>query len=82
MDGPMDTQPEHPVMAYLRRLDANLAELRADIAEIKHRLRAAEDQLGSLAASEQGHYSTVLGRLDRMGPRLERIERRLDSVTV
>jgi chromosome segregation ATPase len=77
----MNAQSEHPVMTYLRRLDANLAELRADIAEIKHRLRAAEDQIGALAASEQSHYSTVVGRLDRLGPRVERIERRLDSVT-
>jgi hypothetical protein len=41
--------------------------LRADMAEIKHRMRAVEDQMGNLAAGEQSHYATVIGRLDRMG---------------
>ncbi len=63
----MNEQPEHPMLVYLLRLDANMTELRADMAEIKHRMRAVEDQMGNLAAGEQSHYATVIGRLDRMG---------------
>jgi hypothetical protein len=74
----MSDQPENLMLVYLRRLDAKMDSLAADIADLKQRMTAVEIQLGSMASTEQSHYASLAMRLDRHDARLERIERRLD----
>ena len=63
-----DQQPDNLILVYLRRIDANVAELRADNVEIKTRLGILEQQYASLS------------NVDRMEGRLSRIEARLDLI--
>ena len=65
-------------MRFLRRIDENVALLRADVTELKQRMSDVERQLGRNAASEMEHYASVMGRMDRTDNRIERIERRVD----
>jgi tetrahydromethanopterin S-methyltransferase subunit G len=74
----MSEQPEHPTLILLRRLDAKIDELRADVAEVKQRLTTLEIQVGNLTATEQSHYAQIMLRMDRHDARLDRIERRLE----
>ena len=60
------------MLVYLRRLDASMAELRADVADIKHRLRALAIQVGQQVSTEASRYASVAIRLDRIEGRLER----------
>lgn len=60
------------ILERLRRMDAKMDALQRDVSEIKGRV-------GDL----EGLYSLYAGlsrRVDRIGDRLERIERRLDIV--
>ena len=72
----MSDEPENLVLRYLRSLSAEMRLVREDLSDIKSRLLNVENQLGSLAASEQGHYATMMSAFDRMKHRLERAERR------
>lgn len=74
----MSDQPENLILVFLRRIDANIVELRADVAELKIRMTAVEIQLGQLAAIEQSHDAMIMTRLDHMGTRIERLERHAD----
>jgi tRNA G26 N,N-dimethylase Trm1 len=76
----MSDDPDNIVLRYLRRIDANVVELRADVTDVKQRLTTLEIQVGNLLSTEQSHYAQVMLRLDRHDTRLERIERRLDLV--
>ncbi len=76
----MSEQPENLMLVYLRRLDASMAELRADVTDIKHRLTALEIQVGQQVSTEASHYASVAIRLDRIENRLERLERHADII--
>lgn len=60
-----------------RALDA-LRELSADVRELKSRMTDVERQLGRSAAAENEHYASVMGRMDRVEDRIDRVERRLN----
>ncbi|MEC5163211.1 hypothetical protein ACFDR9_002444 [Janthinobacterium sp. CG_23.3] len=74
---------ENLVLEQLRFIRAEIAEVRADTKEIKHRLRSAEMGVASLRrdggdfavmhAGQELCYDRILGRV-------ERIEKRLDLV--
>ncbi len=76
----MSDQPENLVLVLLRRLDASMGVLRADMAEVKQRLTTIEIQIANLSSTESSHYAQTMLRSDRHEARLERIERRLDLV--
>ncbi|HET6305785.1 MAG TPA: hypothetical protein VFG12_01285 [Rhodopila sp.] len=76
----MPDEPENFVLAFLRRLDTKIDDLRADTVELKQRMTTLEVQIASLSASEGSHYAQVMLRLDRHETRLDRIERRLDLI--
>ena len=63
---------------FLRRIDSNVASLRGDVSELKQRMSDVERQLGRNAALEMEHFASVMGRMDRLEDRIERIERRVD----
>ena len=73
--------PEDLILAQLRAIHADLAEVQGSLGEIKGRLTNVEDSfaliiqhLGHLAAADAQQQIAV----DRMTDRLVRIERRLD----
>jgi hypothetical protein len=74
----MSDQPDNLVLIYLRRIDAKVDELRADLLEVKQRLTTLEIQVGNLVATEQSHYAQLMLRMDRHDARLDRIERRFE----
>jgi predicted nucleic acid-binding Zn-ribbon protein len=57
------------ILEHLRRIRADIGELKHDNLEVKARLGHLE-----------GQYASISNRVDRIDTRLERIERRLDLV--
>jgi predicted nuclease with TOPRIM domain len=65
----MAIESDSLILVMLRRIDANVAEMREDIRELKVPVTHAQEGLAG-----------VNRRIDRMELRLDRIERRLDLV--
>lgn len=65
----VEEEPDSLTLRYLRRMSADLAQLKGDMSEVKERLGLLEAQGASLSR-----------RLDRMGGDLEQVRRRLDLV--
>jgi hypothetical protein len=74
----MSDQPDNLVLGLLRAILNDVAEIRADLLEVKQRLTTLEIQVGNLVATEQSHYAQLMLRMDRHEARLDRIERRFD----
>jgi hypothetical protein len=74
----MSDQPDNLVLNLLRAIRNDVAEIRADLLEVKQRLTTLEIQVGNLVATEQSHYAQLMLRMDRHDGRLDRIERRLE----
>lgn len=72
------------ILDFLRerfnRVDTAISEMRRDIREHGQRISHLEQQMAQFSASEQGHYAVIMERLNHLGMRLDRIERRLDLV--
>lgn len=76
----MSDQADDIMLVYLRRLDANTAALREDVADLKQRFTTLEVQVSHLATTEASHYAQTATRLDRIEHRLERLERHADNI--
>jgi predicted nuclease with TOPRIM domain len=63
----MADEPDNLIIAMLRRIDANVAEMRQDIRDLQVRMTHVEEGLAG-----------VNRRLDRLDLRVDRIERRLE----
>lgn len=61
------TEPDSIILAYLRKIDAKLDLVIADVRDLKIRMTAVEESIAG-----------VQRRIDRVEGRLERIERRLE----
>ena len=61
----MTDEPSNLILQYLRRIDAKVDALQADMIEVKQRLSLVEEGL-----------AIVNKRLDRLEVRVDRIERR------
>ena len=69
------------VLEHLRHLRSDLAGLRDDVRELKHRITGVELAIAALRrdnAAQAESDAHLSARMDRQGERLERIERRLD----
>jgi hypothetical protein len=64
------------VLEHLCAIRAKQDDMAADIAELKQRMGLLEGPVAHLF----GQYAILSNRVDRIGARLERIERRLDLV--
>lgn len=62
------------IYAVLQKMQADMAELKFDMRDIKIRMTMVEEHLGSSIIATSG----VNSRLDRLNDRVERIETRLD----
>jgi hypothetical protein len=65
------TDPTDHTLALLRRMDAKLDWLQADVTDLRGRLQRAEDRLTSLDAR--------LGVLETFDAEVTRLDRRLDE---
>lgn len=77
----MAETPTPLVLDHLRALRGDMAAVREDNREIKHRLHRIETGIAGLRRDQAADAETVAhleARLDKLGDRLERIERRLD----
>lgn len=70
----MTEQTENLLLEILRRLQADMSAVRADVSDIKVRQTLMEQSIAGL----YGLYATLSGRNDRIERRLERIDRRLE----
>jgi tetrahydromethanopterin S-methyltransferase subunit G len=81
----MTDVPDNIVLVQLRRLDEKLDRVLVDLGDIKHRLTSVEQQVAFLQQQTgllHGDFAGQSARIDRVDQRLERIERRLDLVSV
>ncbi|HEX8215029.1 MAG TPA: hypothetical protein VF582_06105 [Allosphingosinicella sp.] len=74
----MTEQTESLIVGILKRIQADVAEIKQDVRDLKVRLGVMVGHVSNLVAAQ--HHTNE--RLDRMGDRVERIERRLDLVDV
>ncbi len=70
----MSTETENLVVEILRRIQSDLASVKLDMVDIKHRMSSIELHIGELSSSFAGQSL----RIDRLDERLARIERRLE----
>jgi len=69
-----DDGPENLMLVFLRRIDQRLDRLEGDMSDIKLRMTATEEHLGSIMMSVAG----LNARMDKIDTRLARVERCLD----
>lgn len=62
------------IYSVLQKMQADMSEVKFDLRDLKMRMTAAEEHIGSLVIAVSGTNN----RLDRLTDRIERIERRLD----
>lgn len=74
----MSDEADNLVLVILRRIDAKMDRLAADVTNLKVRMSALEAESGYVRVG----LAELNSRLDRMDARLERIERRLDLTDV
>lgn len=70
----MTDDTENLLLEILKRMQIDMAELKADMSDIKLRVTAAEDHLATVVMSIAG----ISHRLDRLADRVGRIDTRLD----
>jgi hypothetical protein len=69
------------VLEILRRLQSDMADLKAGQRDIQYRLTLIEARLAGVERNLADHYAAYAGqsaRLDRFEDRMERLERRLE----
>jgi predicted nucleic acid-binding Zn-ribbon protein len=62
------------IFSVLQKVQADMSELKFDMRDLKIRMTAAEEHVGSLVIAVSGTNN----RLDRLTDRIDRIEHRLD----
>jgi len=66
----MSDEAENLVLVFLRRLDAKIDGLQADVRELKQRVTTVAHQIARVVATEASHYASLSSRLDRIEDRL------------
>ncbi len=70
----MTEETESLVLEILRKIQADIAALRFDMVDLKHRVTMIERNTADIASSFAGQSA----RIDRLDERLDRIERQLE----
>ena len=70
----MTAETENILLEVLKRIQAEMADMRDDISELKTRATALDEHMGGLIIQVSGNNT----RLDRIDERIKRIERRLE----
>ena len=69
------------VLEHLRAIRADVASIKDDVREVKHRLTSLEGAVAGLKRDQAPSYPDAAdqhARYDRLAERLERVEHRLD----
>ncbi|HEX4861598.1 MAG TPA: hypothetical protein VFV07_10205 [Rhizomicrobium sp.] len=74
----MSDEPDSLVLRYLRRIDERTARLEDDMQTVKGRRSSLEAQMALM----RGDYLRLEGRVAGCEVRLDRIEKRLDLVSI
>ena len=72
---------ENLIFEHLKRMQAEMAAIRQDTAEIKSRLGSIETGIGRIAQNEASNYAEIIENrhmFDRLLERVERLERRME----
>jgi hypothetical protein len=69
-----ETVTNELIYSVLQRMQGDLAEVKLDVRDLKVRMTMVEEHVGGALIAISG----VHARLDRIGDRIERIERRLE----
>ena len=70
----MTEQTESLILEILKRMQGDMADIKADVSDIKLRVTATEEHLATMMMSIAGLNS----RMDKLDGRVLRIERRLE----
>lgn len=69
------------ILEHLKRMQAEMAAIRHDTAEIKSRLGSIETGLARIGQTEASNYAEIIENrhmFDRLADRVDRIEKRLE----
>lgn len=72
---------ENLVLEHLKKIQAELAGVRQDNAEIKSRLGSIESGIARITRDEAGNYGEIIDNrhmVDKLADRVGRIEKRLE----
>ncbi|TXT25144.1 MAG: Uncharacterized protein FD134_1220 [Gallionellaceae bacterium] len=72
---------ENLMLEHLKKIQAELAEIRQDNAEIKSRLSGIESGVARITRDEAGNYGEIIENrhmYDKLSERIGRIEKRLE----
>lgn len=77
----MSDNVENLILEHMKRMQAEMAAIRQDTAEIKSRLGSIETGIGRIAQGDASNYAEIIENrhmYDRLAERIERLERRLE----
>lgn len=77
----MTENTENLVLEILRRMQGDMADLKAGQRDIQYRLTLVESRLAGVERNLADHYAAYAvqnARIDRLEERMERMERRLE----
>jgi hypothetical protein len=77
----MTEKVENIMLEHLRATRPDIAGIKGDVREVKHRLTSLEGAIAGLKRVQAASYADAAdqhARYDRLAERIERIERRLD----
>ena len=77
MGKPMSQETESLVLEILKKIQTDVASVKFDMVDLKHRVSMIERNTADIATSYAGQSL----RIDRLEERLDRIERRLELST-
>lgn len=72
---------ENLMLEHLKKIQAELAEIRQDSAEIKSRLGSIESGIARITRDEAGNYGEIIENrhmYDKLAERVGKIEKRLE----
>ena len=74
----MTSQPDDAIIFYLKRIDARLTDLGADMTDVRRRLTTIGSKLGQLIVTQQSHHTVAVGRFDLIEQGIICLERQAD----
>jgi predicted nucleic acid-binding Zn-ribbon protein len=69
---------ENLILEHVRAIRSDIADIKVDVREVKHRLTTLEIALGNPAATEANDYASLSSRMEWLEDRTERVKRRLE----
>ena len=77
----MSDNIENLLLEHMKRMQAEMAGIRQDTAEIKSRLGSIESGIARISQNEAGNYAEIIENRHmyyRLSDRVERLEKRLE----